>query len=109
MLNIRDKECKVCLLDIDVKGARDIHDSKLVDCNYLFVKTPTLADLEKRLLARKTETPETLKRRLANAEAEERFAEQSGLFQRILVNDKAEEFIKEAEVFVVKDLYHLDV
>ena len=80
VLRIRDVEKKVCLMDIDVKGARDIHSSNLVECNYLFVKTPSLKNLEERLLARKTETPETLKRRIANAQAELEFAESSGLF-----------------------------
>ena len=60
VLFIRDTEKKVCILDIDVKGAKDIHSSKLIECNYLFVKTPSLKNLEERLIARKTETPETL-------------------------------------------------
>jgi len=34
------------------------------------VKTPSIKNLEERLIKRGTETEETLKRRLANAEAE---------------------------------------
>ena len=77
---MRDVEKKICVLDIDVKGARDIHASGKIECNYLFVKTPSIEELEKRLIARKTETPESLKKRLNNAEKEIRFAEESGLF-----------------------------
>lgn len=77
---IRDFESKICLMDIDVKGAKDIHISRLIECNYLFVKTPSLKNLEERLIARKTETPETLKRRLENAKSELEYAEASGLF-----------------------------
>jgi len=46
----------VPILDIDVKGARDIAKSGIHECNYVFVMTKTLAELESRLRARKTET-----------------------------------------------------
>lgn len=105
VLKIRDLEKKVCILDIDVKGARDIHSSKLVECNYVFVKTPSLKNLEERLIARGTETPETLKRRLANAQAELTFAEESGLFSKVLVNDRVDIFMAEAEENIVNGLY----
>ena len=105
VLKIRDLEKKVCILDIDVKGARDIHSSKLVECNYIFVKTPSLKNLEERLIARGSETSETLKRRLANAQAELTFAEESGLFPKILVNDSVHRFMAEAEKIIVNELY----
>ena len=104
---IRDVDKKVCLLDIDVKGANDIWKSGLLDCNYLFVKTPSLAELERRLLSRKTETPQSLARRLKNAEAELRFAEESGIFQKTFVNDVAQRFIEETELYIVSELYKI--
>ena len=54
-------------MDIDVKGAKDIKASGLIECNYVFVKTPALEDLRIRLLARGTETEESLAKRLRNA------------------------------------------
>jgi len=102
---VRDQEGKICLLDIDVKGARDIFVSKIIECNYLFVKTPTIKDLEERLKSRKTESPESLKRRLDNAAEEIRFAEESRLFQRVLINDDLNEFIKSADHLIIKELY----
>lgn len=98
---MRDGEGKICVLDIDVKGARDIYASGKIDCNYLFVKTPTLKDLELRLIARKTETPESLRKRLDNAEREVKFAEESGLFTKFLSNDKVEDFMREADEFII--------
>ena len=67
-------------MDIDVKGAKDIKASGLIECNYVFVKTPTLEDLRIRLLARGTETEESLAKRLRNAQTELDMAEESGLF-----------------------------
>jgi len=37
VLAIRDNEAKVCILDIDVKGAKDIASSGLIECNYIFI------------------------------------------------------------------------
>ena len=53
-----------------MKGARDVFNSGIVDCNYIFVTVPSLEALRLRLLARKTETPESLERRLTNAKKE---------------------------------------
>jgi len=47
-------------LDIDVKGAKDIYNSKLIECSYLFLTVPSLEELKRRLIKRGTETPETL-------------------------------------------------
>ncbi len=62
------------LLDIDVKGARQIRDSQdpliqaaIVD---VFIMPPSLEELEKRLKKRGTESPEQLEVRLANAREE---------------------------------------
>jgi len=67
-------------LDIDVKGARDVHKSGVVDCNYVLVTTPSIDELRKRLEARGTETEETLNKRVGNAETELKTAEELGIF-----------------------------
>lgn len=94
VLAVRDHlEGKVCIMDIDVKGARDIHGSGLIDCNYIFVKPPSMEVLEQRLTRRKTESREALERRLANARKEIEMAEGSGLYERFIVNDEIEKFL----------------
>jgi guanylate kinase len=73
---------KICILDIDVKGAIDISKQmeKEFKCNYVFVQTHSIDDLKKRLVARGTETEDTLNKRLGNAEKEIKMAHDSGLF-----------------------------
>ena len=63
-----------------MQGASDIKKSGLIECNYVFVKTPTIGELERRLVKRKTETRESIERRVKNAEREVAFAEESGMF-----------------------------
>lgn len=60
---------KICVLDIDIQGVKQI---KSTDLNplYVFIKPPSLAELERRLKERKTETAESLKHRLAVAKTE---------------------------------------
>lgn len=105
VLAVRDNERKVCILDIDVKGASDIAKSGLLECNYLFVKTPSMKDLEERLLARRTETKESLLKRLSNAEKEIKFAEDSKLFTKTIINRDTTFFLSEAEHYIVDELY----
>ena len=99
---------KICILDIDVKGAMDISKkaSKEFNCNFAFIQTNTINDLRERLNARGTETEETLNKRVSNAEKEMNMAKESGLFQKTLINDQKERFIKEATTYVVS-LYNL--
>lgn len=60
---------KVCVLDIDVEGVKQV---KKTDLNPLlvFIKPPSLADLETRLRGRNTETEDSLQRRLDAARKE---------------------------------------
>jgi len=60
---------KICVLDIDIQGVKQIKGT-LLEPLYVFVKPPSLMELEQRLKARKTETEESLKRRLAVAKIE---------------------------------------
>jgi guanylate kinase len=58
---------------------------------------PSIEELHKRLHARETETPETLKIRVAKSEHELTFAFR---FDKILVNDDKEKAFKEAQELV---------
>ena len=88
---------KVCVLDIDVKGAIDIAKkaSKEFTCNYVFIQTKNVEELRARLTARGTETEETLNKRVSAAEKEMKMAKECGLFQKTLINDEKEAFIKQ--------------
>eukprot|EP00347_Sterkiella_histriomuscorum_P018402 403345641 len=104
------KQGMVCVLDIDVKGARDISRQPNFQCNYIFIKTPTIDDLRVRLLARKTETEESLKKRLANAEQEIKLAESLVIYQREFVNGENRDngfAVREQETHYNTSLYYL--
>lgn len=61
---------KICILDIDIQGAKTVHASQL-ECNFLFLLPPAKEVLRQRLNERGTETEASLELRLANSDKEE--------------------------------------
>lgn len=71
------------LLEIDVQGA-DWVRKRAPDAVLVFLRPPSLEELERRLRSRGTETEEKLERRLAKASAE---MADSSWFDHVVVND----------------------
>jgi guanylate kinase len=88
---------KVALFDVDVVGGLNIKSkfgSNLLD---VFVRPPSPDDLRKRLVARATETPESLERRIGKAAQELSFGDR---FSNILVNENIEQACAQADSMV---------
>jgi guanylate kinase len=95
---------KAPLVDIDVLGALNIKSQYEEKSISLFIKAPSVEELRKRLVARGTETPQTLQERLDKAEYELSFADR---FDCIIVNDNLERAIEETLV-VIEDFLKKD-
>lgn len=80
------KEGKICILDIDVQGVRNVKKSTL-DARYVFIAPPSMEELENRLRGRGTETEESILKRLGNAKEEVDFGMGEGNFDQIFTND----------------------
>ncbi len=78
------------ILDIDVQGAAILRKSGSVSGAHVFIAPPGLAELERRLRSRGTESGEQLLVRLANAEKEMRAA---GEYDYLIVNDQLDEAV----------------
>ncbi|XP_076165781.1 guanylate kinase isoform X2 [Ptiloglossa arizonensis] len=77
---------KVCILDIEMQGVKQIKQSSL-DPLYVFIKPPSMDELEKRLRNRQTESEDSLQRRLSVASTEIEYGEKSGNFDIVIEND----------------------
>ena len=77
------------ILKIDVQGADKVR-ARIPDALLIFVVPPSLEELQRRLRARRTETPEQLELRLRNAKIE---MARMGEFDHVVVNetDKVDE------------------
>ncbi len=84
---------KIAVFDVDVEGGLNIKKqfgSNLLD---VFVMPPNMEELKKRLLARNTETDESLFARILRAEKELQYATH---FTHVIVNHRLEDAIHEA-------------
>jgi len=95
---------KICILDIDVQGVKLIKQSDLKEPSYVFIKPPSREALEKRLRARRTESEESLAKRLAAADAEMKYGETPGNFDIVIVNDDLEKAYQELRTFMLPKL-----
>lgn len=95
------KEDKYPLLDVDVKGGINIQQLYPTTSLSLFIEPPSIEELERRLKARGTETPESLFARLQKAAFELSFKSQ---FDHAIINDDLKRACAEAEELVRKFL-----
>lgn len=87
------------VFDVDVIGGLNIKKQFGSDALSVFIHTPSMEELEKRLRGRSTEDEASLKKRLEKVRQELSYATQ---FDTVLVNDKLEVALMEAEKIVIK-------
>jgi len=79
------------ILDIDVQGAAIIRKSSGLAALHIFISPPSLAELEKRLRGRETETEESIQIRLKNARFEMQSAKD---YEYVIINDALDEAVR---------------
>lgn len=88
---------KAPLLDVDVKGGINVQAQYPKQSISLFIEPPSLEELERRLRARGTESPESLKARISKASYELTFKHR---FDHIIINDQLQRACEEAGTIV---------
>ncbi|MGN6439022.1 MAG: guanylate kinase [Agriterribacter sp.] len=92
---------KTPVLDIDVKGALRIQERYPDSSVSLFIQPPSVAELQKRLESRGTETKETLEARVNKASYELSFKDH---FDHIIINHQLSEACIEADRLIMNYL-----
>jgi len=87
------KSGKNVIFDVDVKGGLSLTKYFGDKALAIFIKPPSLEELENRLRARGTESEETVQRRISKASHELEFAK---FFDKIVLNNKLEDAQQEA-------------
>ena len=90
------------VFDVDVMGGLNLKRQFGKKALSVFVMPPSIEELQKRLEARGTDTPDKIKGRMAKAKFEMKYADK---FDQILINDNLENTLKEAEQIVRKFLF----
>jgi guanylate kinase len=87
------------ILDIDTQGARKVR--KKVDSPVLiYLKPPSLADLESRLMKRGLDSPERIRFRMSNAQKD---MKEARWYHYVIVNDRIEEAADKLKAIIVAE------
>jgi guanylate kinase len=77
---------KVCILDIDRQGVHSVKKAN-IPAWFVFIRPPSVEVLEARLRGRKTETEESIQKRMATVKDDFDYADQPGSYDLIVIND----------------------
>ena len=94
---------RLCVLDIDVQGVKSLKKTNLNPI-FIFIKPPSIEELEKRLRDRGTETEASLQKRLNAANAELEYANEKGAFHFTVVNDNLDLAFEKLKGILIKDI-----
>ena len=96
-------EKKLVIFDIDVQGFKQVIDKLRAITTTVFITTPTIEKLEKRLYNRNTDSDEVIQKRIKNAKEEIEYIDQYDYF---IVNDDlitaAKELVAVAQSSLIK-------
>ena len=92
-------EGKNVILDIEVQGARQINE-KMPEAVKIFIIPPSMAELERRLRGRGTDTDRAIEARLIRARRE---YEEADFYDYIIINDDAEKAAKELAAIITAE------
>ena len=98
---------QICILDIEMQGVMQIKKIPELDPNYVFVQPPSIEELERRLKERKTETEESLKKRLDTAKRELEYGANKDNFDIIIVNKDVDVASAELRAFMIEHIEEL--
>lgn len=87
------------IMDIDVEGAREVF-RKIPEAVGIFVNAPSLAELERRLRKRKTDSDDSIRVRMLNAHHEISMAH---FFKYNIVNDELERTVSDIAEIIRKE------
>lgn len=92
----------ICILDVDEQGVQALKLTELCPI-YIFIKPPSMDELERRLRSRGTETEEKIQARMDTAKSAIDYAE-SGAYDHLIVNDDLPKAYEEI-VEILKKMY----
>ena len=93
------EEGKDVILDIEIQGATQVHNLR-PDVVRIFIAPPSWKELERRLTARGTDSPEKVQKRLLRAKVELQTADHYDYF---VINDTVDNAVKELRAIMLAE------
>ncbi|KYQ96715.1 hypothetical protein DLAC_04010, partial [Tieghemostelium lacteum] len=98
-LQFTQNQGKICVLDIDVQGCERVKLQNIPSV-YIFISPPDINTLKNRLQTRSTESEDSIKLRLENAQKEMEYTNIPNFFDKIIVNDNLDIAFEELKQFM---------
>jgi len=98
---------KICILDIEMQGVIQLKANPDLHPHFVFIRPPSMEELERRLRDRKTESEDAIQKRLETAKREMEFGNIEGNFDIIIVNDDVDKASKELNDFMTDKVQEL--
>ena len=92
-------EGKDVILDIEIQGATQVHELR-PDVVRIFIAPPSWDELERRLTARGTDSPEKVQKRLLRAKVE---LENAGHYDYFVINDTVDNAVAELRAIMLAE------
>ncbi len=87
------------ILEIDIKGCIQVRE-KMPEAMAFFILPPNPEEQERRIKNRNTDTHDVIEQRLARADGEIRYANESGCYDQFVVNDDIEQTIRQIRMLI---------
>ena len=98
---------QICILDLEMQGVEQIKKIQELDPHYVFISPPNIDELERRLRDRKTETEDSMKKRLTAAKKDLEYVANSKSFDIVIVNDDIDKATQMLKSFIIEDIEKL--
>ena len=95
---------QICILDLEMQGVEQIKKIQELDPHYIFIRPPSIEELERRLKERKTETDESMTKRLTAAKIDLEYVTNSKNFDIVIVNDDIDKATQKLKSFIIEDI-----
>jgi guanylate kinase len=92
---------KCIILEIDIQGCVQVR-SRMPEAQTIFLLPPNSKEQQRRIEGRRTDAAEVIRERLAKADGEIRYANESGCYDHFVVNDNLDETVRTIRSLIEK-------
>ncbi len=98
---------KILVLEIDIRGCKQVKQ-KLPDAIAVYLMSPTPEEQKRRIVGRNTDAADVICERLSKADGEIRYANESGCYDKFLINRDVEVTVNEIQRLVTETVSNAD-
>src|SRR5262249_4108866 len=95
-------EGRTIILEIDINGAIQVRRA-YPEAAMVFLLPPTPEEQARRIHGRRTDSQTEIAKRLAKADGEIRYAQESGVYNRFLINDDMDQTVADIKSMLAGD------